>query len=113
MTDLRLEKYKTVLQDLEKRLTGEIQGLAAEIDSNRGGMQERDGDTSEEINTDLMLSENESVELAEVRAALDRMDNETFGTCQDCDGKIPATRLNVIPYTAFCVDCERAREATG
>lgn len=106
----RLEKYKGVLLELEERLDSDIHGLIDEIDSYRTTQREGDGDTSDEINTDIALSENDSVELTDVRAALQRIEKGTFGVCGGCEKNIPAVRLNVIPYAAFCVDCERARE---
>jgi hypothetical protein len=43
--------------------------------------------------------------VSEVRDALARIDNGTYGTCQSCLKKISAARLEAIPYTRFCVEC--------
>lgn len=47
--------------------------------------------------------------LAEIDAALHRLDNGTYGTCPDCLRSIPAERLEILPYARFCVSCQRRR----
>jgi hypothetical protein len=41
----------------------------------------------------------------EARAALERLDQGSFGECESCGESIPKPRLDAIPYTRFCVDC--------
>ncbi len=48
-----------------------------------------------------------------IEAALERIEAGTFGTCLDCGREIPRERLEAIPYTPVCVDCERKREASA
>jgi DnaK suppressor protein len=45
--------------------------------------------------------------LAEIDAALDRLDRGTFGLCLHCSGPIPKARLELVPFTTGCVDCMR------
>jgi RNA polymerase-binding transcription factor DksA len=46
--------------------------------------------------------------LAEVIAALDRIDAGTFGTCLDCGRPISRARLDALPYARQCIRCARA-----
>lgn len=46
--------------------------------------------------------------IAEVRHALRRIDNGTFGACERCGNQIPLERLEVIPYARRCVSCPSA-----
>lgn len=41
----------------------------------------------------------------EVDAALLRLDDGSYGTCQGCAERIPAERLLAVPYTRYCVPC--------
>ncbi len=50
----------------------------------------------------------ESKLLKEVRAALKRLDNETFGICLRCEEEIPEKRLKAVPWAAYCVSCQEA-----
>jgi DnaK suppressor protein len=50
---------------------------------------------------------------AEIAAALDRMDQGTFGQCQECSRDIGKGRLQAVPYTRYCVDCAQIAENDG
>ena len=43
--------------------------------------------------------------LAEVRSALARLASGSYGTCLGCMSQIPMERLELRPWTAFCVRC--------
>ena len=46
-----------------------------------------------------------------IDAALARLDRGQFGICDECDEPIPAKRLNVVPWAAYCVPCQDRMEA--
>jgi len=50
-------------------------------------------------------------ELADIAAALHRLDLGTYGTCRDCGEPIDERRLLALPATALCADCQRVHEA--
>ena len=43
--------------------------------------------------------------IAEIDAALARMDMGIYGICERCGEPIPAERLAVLPYTRCCATC--------
>jgi len=43
--------------------------------------------------------------LDSINAALQRIHDGTYGTCDVCDGPISAARLEVVPTTTRCVGC--------
>ncbi|WP_030894025.1 MULTISPECIES: TraR/DksA family transcriptional regulator [unclassified Streptomyces] len=45
--------------------------------------------------------------LKEIEEAFTRIENGTYGTCLGCDRPVPAERLEILPYTRFCVACQR------
>ena len=47
--------------------------------------------------------------LAEVEAALSRLDDGTYGWCVRCAEPIGVARLHVAPRTRFCIDCALER----
>ena len=59
------------------------------------------------------LVELESRELGEVVHALQRIAAGAHGRCESCGGKISAARLNALPYTNRCIDCQRENERGG
>jgi len=48
--------------------------------------------------------------LAEVDAALGRMDIGEYGICQDCGADIALARLEIVPMAALCMPCQRLSE---
>lgn len=46
--------------------------------------------------------------LKEVRAALKRVEEGTFGTCLRCEEDIPEKRLKALTWAAYCVPCQEA-----
>ena len=44
-----------------------------------------------------------------IDAALKRLDRDEFGLCADCEESIPAKRLKVVPWAAYCVPCQDRR----
>jgi RNA polymerase-binding transcription factor DksA len=58
----------------------------------------------------LSLMENDEETLDSIEAALERIEEGIYGSCIECGGRIPKTRLNAIPYTPYCVKCASAIE---
>jgi len=56
------------------------------------------------------LGENAEHVLSEIDAALRRIDDGTFGTCEVCGRPIDEERLEALPYATLCIDDKRARE---
>lgn len=52
-------------------------------------------------------------ELAQVVAALHRIDHGTYGDCMECGEPIAAARLRALPATAYCTDCQTMHERAG
>ncbi|MGI9116627.1 MAG: TraR/DksA family transcriptional regulator [Gaiellales bacterium] len=48
--------------------------------------------------------------LDEVDAALQRVADGTYGACVDCGQPIPDARLEALPASARCMDCQRKLE---
>lgn len=59
------------------------------------------------------IAQIESRELSQIEHALDRMAEGTYGQCEHCGGKIAVARLNALPYTCTCIDCQREQERMG
>ena len=59
------------------------------------------------------LVEIESRELGQIEHALQRIAAGVYGRCEYCGGKIAEARLNALPYTNSCIDCQRENERAG
>ena len=56
------------------------------------------------------LEENSSHVLAEIDAALARIDRGTFGVCERCGKPIGEDRLEALPWATLCIDDKRKQE---
>lgn len=121
MTKAELKAYQQQLLELRDRLNGDVNHLADEAlrktGREAGGnlssmpihMADLGTDAFEQENT-LNLLQNEEKGLAEIAAALERVEQGTFGRCEDCGGEIPPARLKALPYARYCVECARKQE---
>lgn len=50
------------------------------------------------------------MQLGQVRRALRRIAEGTYGICQHCDAVIGAKRLEALPWTPYCIDCQERIE---
>jgi DnaK suppressor protein len=51
--------------------------------------------------------------LRDVKAALRRVHDGSFGTCIDCESPINAKRLAAVPWASRCIRCQEAAERLG
>jgi RNA polymerase-binding protein DksA len=59
---------------------------------------------------DYTLEGNVEHVLAEIDAALGRIDEGTYGTCVRCRSTIAEERLEAMPYATMCIECKRLDE---
>jgi DnaK suppressor protein len=87
--------------------------LAGEVENLRRIRTDQTGDSadgafdsgSEEIST--QLAELEARELNQIDRALTRLTQGKYGICEVCQEKIPVARLNALPYSTTCINCQR------
>lgn len=58
---------------------------------------------------DLALRDRNQLHLADVDAALARLEAGTYGTCVSCGGPVGAERLEALPWAALCITCKSAK----
>ena len=50
--------------------------------------------------------------VAQVRSALARIEEGSYGLCESCDGPIAPKRLDAVPWAPLCVSCQAREEAS-
>ncbi|TMQ34299.1 MAG: TraR/DksA family transcriptional regulator [Planctomycetota bacterium] len=108
--DALLRLHKTLLSRrgaLRKALAGELADLRNKAESGDAADVAFDSG-SEEIST--QLAELEARELSQIERALARMKQGIYGVCEHCQCKIPVARLNALPYSTTCIECQREME---
>jgi len=111
---LRLHQRLVTPRDaLRKALSGDLDSLREYKSTfDVGDNVDAAVDTAnDEIST--QLAELESRELEQIEHALKRIVQGLYGRCEFCGGKIAEARLNALPYTNTCIDCQRENERHG
>ena len=105
MTDSELNKYSNVLEAKQAELV--------QLVRNRDGIAiEKTADAFDEVQyaTERELAirnlDRDSHLLRNVRAALCRIGDGTFGVCLHCGQDISVKRLAAVPWTTFCIQCQ-------
>jgi DnaK suppressor protein len=111
---LRLHSRLVARRDaLRKALTGDMEGFRqfAAMDVVGDNVDAAVDTANDEISSQLV--EIESRELGQIEHALQRIVEGLYGRCEFCNGKIAEARLNALPYTNSCIDCQRENERNG
>jgi len=124
-----MKVYKELLLAMRARLRGQVNHMADAALGKNGA--EATGDLSKmpihmaDLGTEnfeqeftLGLVENEEETLRKIEASLERIEDGTYGDCEECGAKIPKARLEAVPYAALCVHCacivrHNRKKATG
>ena len=61
-------------------------------------------------NFTLRIRDRERKLIAKITNALDRIDNGTFGICEECGEDISDKRLKARPVTTLCINCKKKQE---
>ena len=111
---------KKFLSDLRQNLLEMKNKLVAEIDSElkaeREGNKDEGMDTydlaSEERDREInfILSDRERVKIKQIDDALVRLEDGSYGVCESCGLEIAEERLEAMPFTRLCRDCQQDME---
>lgn len=121
MNKAELAVFKEQLLNLRARLRGDVNQMAdAALKKSRS---EANGDLSTmpihmaDMGSDnfeqeftLSLMENDGVTLEQIESSLERIEEGTYGQCEECGVKIPKARLNAIPFATLCIRCAEQQE---
>jgi RNA polymerase-binding protein DksA len=117
---INTDRFRTALLEERERVAAAIENLHAEtpgsLTDDSGEETAYDnhlGDTATvtyDRELGYTLEENSEHVLAEIDAALKRIEDGTYGVCSNCATEIPEERLDARPWATLCIDCQRERE---
>ncbi len=61
-------------------------------------------------NVMLAVSENESRQLFLINESLERIEDDEYGSCQNCETSINPKRLDAVPWARYCLKCQELLE---
>ncbi|MFC1895110.1 RNA polymerase-binding protein DksA [Thermodesulfobacteriota bacterium] len=111
---------KKDLKYFRQVLTGQLRDLLYQADDTLTGMADQKENfpdptdrASLEADRNFMLRirDRESKLIKKIRSALDRIENGTFGVCDNCGEDVSMERLKARPVTTLCIECKTKEEA--
>ena len=108
-----LAKYKKLLLEEKQRiLNNSKNALKSELVLSPDDLPDETDLAASEINQNLIfkLRDRERQLLAKIDEALGRMDEGSFGICQDCEEPIEPRRLEARPVSTLCIACKEKQE---
>ncbi len=119
----QVKQFRELLIEERAKVADEIKSIARDASKNP---REASGDLSAytvhmaDMSSDtyerelaMNIASSEQQVLYQIDEALKRVDEGTYGTCQQCDRPIALSRLKAVPYTSLCINCQRDKEQKG
>ncbi len=100
-----IKSREQLIEEIAKNRHIEAQDVKAEImDLYDWADHERDRQLSH------ILSDRDREKLIEIEEALQRIEDGTYGICEECGKKISPERLKIMPFALLCVPCKSIHE---
>lgn len=99
------EMRENILRDIDERRLREHAAHDEVGDDYDKASHER------ERELDIIITAQEKNKLQAVEDALKRIEEGTYGICEECGEKIPKQRLKALPFATLCVSCKSAKES--
>jgi DnaK suppressor protein len=108
-----LKTARETLAEMKKTLLAEIQ---QDLKQGRETSKDEGMDTYDlaseardrEIN--FILTDRDRGKLQAIEDALERVDDGSYGVCESCESEVAEGRLQAMPFTRLCVQCQADRE---
>ncbi len=107
------ERYRNELLKKKEEIVNKIRETYNESKEVESGIAQDVADKAESSYTKeflLSLSNAEREQLLLVDEALKRIDKKELGICQRCGKDINKKRLDAVPWTPYCIDCQEIEE---
>jgi DnaK suppressor protein len=105
MTKTELNKFKKILENKQDELERIVRNRdAITIEKSADALDEVQHAAERELA--IRNLDRESHLLRNVRLALRRLEDGSFGTCLHCEEEISPKRLAAVPWAAFCIQCQ-------
>jgi DnaK suppressor protein len=103
--DMLLRMREELVREIARRSRASAQGTMPDIGDILDSVSE---ERTREL--DMILTDREKKKLHQIDDAIDRIEENTYGLCEECGVKIPKGRLKVMPFAKYCVECQEKIE---
>lgn len=113
MKKKQLDHFKNLLNERLEVLINEATKTMADMTDEKETFPDPTDRASLESDRNFLLRirDRERKLILKIREALSRIENGTYGICEECDEEISEQRLNARPVTTLCIECKKDQEA--
>ena len=108
-----IERFRRVLLKEREQIIGDVKQInESSQEMGKDGIQDIADEAANIYNKQILLTlnENDRMRLRDVDESLDRIENGTYGVCEECGEPIGLKRLEVKPVAKYCVPCKTKLE---
>jgi len=105
MTNTELTKFRNILGTKQSELTGSLRNRD-EIVIEKAPDALDEVQLAGERELAIRNLDRDSNMLRQIRRALARIDDGSYGVCLHCDEDISPKRVAAVPWAAFCIKCQ-------
>jgi DnaK suppressor protein len=108
-----LKKFKVALEQKRDSIvnaTGKKAHWDNMEDTRHGDFVDQASDDNE-VHVNLRLLQIDAKLLRAIEAAIERVENGSYGVCSICEEEIGLVRLNAVPWTSVCIACKEKKTA--
>ena len=116
MEEEQLQEIRNNLLKMREELLAEAdKSYAASQSLGKDGVPDIGDMSSNSYNQEVLmnLSEAQRGRVRDIDAALERIDQGVYGLCARCEEEISPRRMEVRPFSRYCVDCKSEVEKFG
>ena len=112
LTKKKLEFFKRLLDERIEELLSQAYETVSGMTSHKENLPDpSDRATLEsDRNFTLRIRDRERKLIGKIKEALERIEQGTYGICEDCGEEISTERLKARPVTTLCIDCKKRQE---
>jgi len=110
---MKTSQFKDMLLEMRNNL---LQEIAGNVKMEIGHLQETIADMYDladderERQFSILLCDRDREKLLQIDEALERIEEGSYGICEECGSKISEKRLQVMPFARYCVPCKNTIE---
>jgi DnaK suppressor protein len=112
MNKVKLRRYQAILSEQLTVLLDHNEGTVEQLEDDTQSHPDPNDRASAESGRsfDLRMRDRDRKLIGKIKSALERIDQGTFGVCEDCGQQIEEKRLEVRPVTSQCIECKEDQE---
>lgn len=105
-----VERKEQLARELEASREAAPSGVTESNEPSYGNHLADQGTTTYQQEENLAIETHLARQIESIEETIARIENGTYGRCEDCGGPIGEERLQVLPTATLCISCQARRE---